>query len=157
MALGNLSLSIAILDVNLRGPTATLDEQGLNAVRSAWEDVKAELNRRPSPEGGGGEDGRPEPARTLAGPQQPRSRPEVGPSGAWTPFSLADERFLDPGVEVLVRFRVLCGARNDYRGLYYIIGDDPLEDPTEGPPSSQRVPILTKRIVATRREAYAER
>lgn len=46
MSLGNLPLSIQILDVNLKGPTATFDEQGLNAVRWAWEDVKAELAAR---------------------------------------------------------------------------------------------------------------
>lgn len=38
-----LSLAIAILDVNLKGPTATFDEMGLSAVRSAWLVVRATL------------------------------------------------------------------------------------------------------------------
>lgn len=39
----SVSLAVAILDVNLKGPTATFDEQGLSAVRWAWETVKATL------------------------------------------------------------------------------------------------------------------
>lgn len=39
-----LSLAIAILDENLKGPTATFDEMGLAAVRSAWLAVRARLD-----------------------------------------------------------------------------------------------------------------
>lgn len=40
----SLSLAVAILDVNLKGPTATFDERGLMAVRSAWLAVRAHLD-----------------------------------------------------------------------------------------------------------------
>lgn len=39
----NLSLAVAILNENLKGPTAAFDEMGLNAVRWAWETVKTHL------------------------------------------------------------------------------------------------------------------
>lgn len=40
---GALGLAVRILDINLGGATATFDEMGLSAVRSAWETVKAAL------------------------------------------------------------------------------------------------------------------
>lgn len=47
----NLSLAVAIMDENLKGPTATFDEMGLSAVRWAWQECKAALTGRTNIEG----------------------------------------------------------------------------------------------------------
>lgn len=51
----NPSLSIAVLDENLKGTTATFDERGLSVVKAAWEDVRrliAPSPQRPRPDEG---------------------------------------------------------------------------------------------------------
>lgn len=45
MSMDNLSLSVAILDVNLSLPTADFDEPAMCIVREAWRHAKAELER----------------------------------------------------------------------------------------------------------------
>jgi hypothetical protein len=48
----NLSLAAAILDTNLKGPTATLDQHGLSVVRWAWETARATLPTSSDPQSG---------------------------------------------------------------------------------------------------------
>lgn len=50
--LGNLSASVAILDVNLSHDTANFDELAMGVLRSSWADVKAALNTE-KPDGQG--------------------------------------------------------------------------------------------------------
>lgn len=60
-----------------------------------------------------------------------------------------------PGDEVTVRFKVKTAKTNDYRGLPYVVCDDPLEDPAEGPRELRDVAVLWTRIVSHTPKALA--